>query len=45
MRAITVDLLSNSYAVGFTHGSVDDQMNLGGSDIVIVRYNAAGEKL
>jgi hypothetical protein len=45
MRAITADLLSNAYAVGFTHGSVDDQPNLGGSDIVIVRYNAAGEKL
>jgi hypothetical protein len=45
MRAIAADSQDNSYAVGFTGGSVDDQPNLGGSDIVIVRHNAAGEKL
>jgi hypothetical protein len=45
LRAITSDGASNAYAVGFTRGSVDDHNNLGGTDMVIVRYNAAGEKL
>lgn len=45
IRGIAADLLSNAYAVGFTDGSVDEQTHLGGSDIVIVRYNENGEKL
>lgn len=45
IRGVAADSSGNAYAVGFTDGSVDDQPNLGGSDIVIVRYNATGEKL
>lgn len=45
INAIAADAFSNAYAVGFTHGSVDDHAHLGGSDIVIVRYNEDGEKL
>lgn len=45
MHSVVSDSLGSSYAVGFAHGSVDDQPHLGGADIVVVRHNAAGEKL
>ena len=43
-HAVTTDVLSNVYVVGKTSESLDGNQPLGGADIVIVRFNDAGQK-
>jgi hypothetical protein len=42
--AVTTDVLSNTYVVGKTSGSVDGNQHLGGTDIFLVRLNEAGQQ-
>ncbi|MBC8428068.1 MAG: SBBP repeat-containing protein [Candidatus Pelagibacter sp.] len=43
-RSIAVDSSGNSYVVGYTYGDFDGNTNIGGADIVIVKYNSSGTK-
>ena len=43
-KAIVTDDSFNVYVVGFTNGDFDGNQNLGGSDIIIVKYNSDGVK-
>jgi len=42
--AITTDKAGNVYITGFTAGALDDNTSAGGSDIILVKYDAAGQK-
>ena len=41
-KQIALDPSGNVYAVGHTSGSLDGNSNLGGFDIIVSKYNAAG---
>ena len=44
-RSIVVDELDNSYIVGYMSGNWDDQVNHGGTDVLITKLDASGQFL
>ncbi len=42
--AVVVDNQTNIYVAGYAAGSVDGQPNVGGPDLCLVKFNAAGER-
>ena len=43
-RSIAVDSSGNAYVAGYTYGDFDGNSNLGGADIVVVKYDTSGTK-
>ena len=41
---LILDEFFNIYVVGFTNGDFDGNQNLGGSDIIVFKYNSSGVK-
>ena len=41
---MTVDSFDNIYVTGFTNRVLDGNINLGGEDIVLMKYNSFGTK-
>ncbi len=42
--SITTDSSGNIYVTGYTHGSLDTQVNSGGTDFILFKYNNSGVK-
>ena len=42
---ISVDNSGNTYVTGYTEGNLDGNVNQGGSDIILVKYDTNGNKL
>ena len=43
-RSIALDSSNNVYVAGYAYGDFDGNSNIGGSDVVIVKYNSSGVK-
>jgi len=43
-RSIAVDSSGNAYVAGYTYGDFDGNSNIGGADIVVVKYDTSGTK-
>lgn len=43
--SVATDNLGNIYMSGYTEGSLDGNSNIGGKDIILVKYDSAGNKL
>jgi hypothetical protein len=43
-RSIALDSSGNAYVAGYTYGDFDGNSNIGGADIVVVKYNSSGTK-
>ena len=43
-RSIALDSSGNAYVAGYTYGDFDGNSNLGGADIVVVKYDSSGTK-
>ena len=44
-RAVAVDSSGNVYVVGTTAGNLDDQINTGGNDVCLTKFDAAGNEI
>ncbi|SVD61912.1 uncharacterized protein METZ01_LOCUS414766, partial [marine metagenome] len=43
-RSIALDSSGNAYVAGYTYGDFDGNSNIGGADIVVVKYDSSGTK-
>jgi hypothetical protein len=44
-RGVSVDRNSNVYVTGYTYGNLDGNVNAGGNDVFLIKYDSNGKKL